>query len=1637
MKIYITGFFSTTLLKDNLRYRNGIIKSFFICLLCILLFYNPVSAQDYGLSFDGVNDYVSISPIPSFNSSMTIEAWVKIVIPSGYLILEPNIVSWGASANSVEFRLGISGSNATLQFGIDATGSSGGAWQAIYGSTNINTGNWVHVAVVKYGTTSTLFINGVIETSGTIDRSPSLSYFEIGNLWEHGGQENRYFPGLIDEVRIWNTTRTQSELMANMNKELSGSETGLVNYYKMTNGSGTSLTDNKGSSTGTLNNGIVWQQPGAYPVNVYVSNIYSACYANLKSAFDAINSGTHTGIIELSLSRNTIETASAVLNASGSGSASYTSVNIYPTSTGLSITGNLAAPLIDLNGADNVTIDGRVNASGSLKDMVINNTSNLNNSGTSTIRLYNGANNNTIKYCTIKGSSTDGSAGVIFLSGTSASTGNIIDNNNITNSADGNRPINAIYSGGAANTVTISNNNIYDYLSRVSSSNGINLNTSTGASTISGNSFYETNTFSPTANRAYYYPIYINSTIAGFTVSGNYIGGNAPLCSGTWTKTNSAFSNLFGIFLNSVGTGTPSVVKGNTINGINWSNNNNDNTWMFGIVVSAGDVTIGASGEPNTIGSITGTPNLSFTYDGSGSIFVPVCLNGSGYINCQYNNIGGITCNNTNSASVTRLYCIYRGNNNANAIISNNTIGSSTNPVTLTSPATGDVQYMIGICNNSSAATGLTMNNNTISYLNNQTTGSSAGYVCGILSYDAAAPLTISNNTIHDLTISNTNTGGGRDASMRGGIWVTTGYQLTVTNNTVYNLTNTNSTFNGYMYGIYATGGGGDGVVNDCSGNTVYNISSTGTGSGPFIYGIYYNGGNFSTNTLNRNYIYGLTSAGVNTNCYNTRYYGIYYSGGTYIKITYANNIISLGGNTRSTIYGIYGIGTSGYSSYSNVYFNTIYISGSPTDGGLASYALYSQGNEPKTYNNNVIYNARSNNGTTGNHYCIYYGSNSATSDYNDLYAPGAGGYIGFYNNNYCTTLPAWRTATSTEANSLNINPIFVSGFKTAATLNGAAGTGITTDFEGTERGNPPRMGAYESAGALTYTWSGATSSAFNENTNWELNFVPPDGTDFSFAASPVNHCLLDQNRTLGNITNASGKDLNANGHQLTLSGTTSFTSTGTIDATATGSTVVYSGSAAQSFVSGLFKNNTVYNLTLNNSNGITQNGDLTVSNDLTLSSGAFSIGANTLTLNGGITYTSGSFTGGSSSNITFGGSGASTNLAAITLNNLTINRSNGINLTGDVTINNALTLSSGLLNTGSNVLTFSTSAASPTESSGSRIVGTARIVNVAVGTGTFDFLGFKMYSGADNLGNVTLIRKTGTAGIITIGANTSIACNWDVTTDNEPSSGRDIEYRWLSDLDNGKGFGSSNKCVNYFSTNGGTDWVELGTHTDVSALHPRVMSMTTTHFSQWVCTCEDSPLPVTLSSFTSAVNSRDVKLNWVTDSEVNNTGFEVERVNISELQVQSYEKIGFVTGKGTTNTQTSYTFTDTKLNSGKYKYRLKQIDNNGNLEYHNLNSEVEVGIPAKFDLSQNYPNPFNPATKIDFSLPFESKVKMIIYDVTGREIKTIVNEIRTAGYHTVQFDASLLCSGMYFYRIIANTNGKDFIDTKKMLVIK
>jgi len=194
----------------------------------------------------------------------------------------------------------------------------------------------------------------------------------------------------------------------------------------------------------------------------------------------------------------------------------------------------------------------------------------------------------------------------------------------------------------------------------------------------------------------------------------------------------------------------------------------------------------------------------------------------------------------------------------------------------------------------------------------------------------------------------------------------------------------------------------------------------------------------------------------------------------------------------------------------------------------------------------------------------------------------------------------------------------------------------------------------------------------------------------------------------------------------------------------------------------------------------------------------------------------------------------------------------------------------------------------------------------------------------------------------------------------------------------------------------------------------------------------DNTVLPVELSSFSSLINGREVTLNWSTATETNNSAFEIERSSNG-----AWSKVGSVTGAGTSTTPQNYSFADRGLATGNYSYRLKQIDFNGNFEYFNLNNEVVIGLPVSYSLSQNYPNPFNPSTKINYDLPFDGKVSVKLFDMSGKEVSSLVNEVKAAGYYTINFNATNLSSGIYFYTINADNNGQNFVSTKKMMLVK
>lgn len=192
-------------------------------------------------------------------------------------------------------------------------------------------------------------------------------------------------------------------------------------------------------------------------------------------------------------------------------------------------------------------------------------------------------------------------------------------------------------------------------------------------------------------------------------------------------------------------------------------------------------------------------------------------------------------------------------------------------------------------------------------------------------------------------------------------------------------------------------------------------------------------------------------------------------------------------------------------------------------------------------------------------------------------------------------------------------------------------------------------------------------------------------------------------------------------------------------------------------------------------------------------------------------------------------------------------------------------------------------------------------------------------------------------------------------------------------------------------------------------------------------------PVPVELNSFTSSVNKNDVLLQWSTASETNNMGFEIERLQDKITKLQDWERIGFVEGKGTTTEQQLYSFTDENLSSGKYQYRLKQIDFDGTFEYQSAIVEAEIIQPAEFLLEQNYPNPFNPSTTLSFVIGHQSFVSLKVYDVLGNEVAVLVNEERSPGVYEINFDANSLSSGIYLYKLTA----EKFSETKRMMLLK
>ncbi len=618
--------------------------------------------------------------------------------------------------------------------------------------------------------------------------------------------------------------------------------------------------------------------PATGPVYLYsTANAVGTNYATLKSAFDAVNAGTYTGNLFIEINGDTTETASAVLNASGIGASSYTAISIKPVGGARTISGNLALPMVDLNGADNVTIDGIISG---VKSLTISNSSTSNSSGTSTIRFQTDATNNTITNCNILGSSTmlvGINGGNIWFGAGSSSTGN--DNNTISNCNIGaaglNLPSKGVYFSGTTTNLTlnnsgntITNNNFIDVFSANTSSSGIYVANGSTACNITDNKFYQTTTKTFTSGQNHTVINISNTTSAqDFRITGNTIGYANNVGTGTYSLTGSS-GKFIGIFFNGLTSGINSDISNNTITNVsltsvNSSGTGSGSTPFAGILIDNGVV----SSNNNTLGSQTDIDSLLFSTTTTTATDVFGVFNDStnnSVIN--NNNIGGITVTNSGATGAFIVYGIRTSTGVANTCTATNNLIGGTILNSIKNNSIAPTAQLIGLTTNSSA-------------------------------------LTATSNQIRNLTTTSANTNGTTTASLIGILVNNTGTSHVLSKNTIYNLSNTNTTSQTVVNGIVFSGGSANLVEK----NFIYSLTSSTNSSFSEVNGILASNG---TTTYSNNFIaigQGISNAiqvsgineflGTNNFWHNSIYIGGSPISGNYRSFAFnANQVV----NTRS-----------------------------------------------------------------------------------------------------------------------------------------------------------------------------------------------------------------------------------------------------------------------------------------------------------------------------------------------------------------------------------------------------------------------------------------------------------------------------------------------------------------------------------------------------------------------------------------------------------------------------------------------------------------------------------------------------------------------------------------------------------------
>ncbi|MGE5499252.1 MAG: T9SS type A sorting domain-containing protein [Syntrophothermus sp.] len=765
-------------------------------------------------------------------------------------------------------------------------------------------------------------------------------------------------------------------------------------------------------------------------VTATAGTITNKSYAKLSLAFTAINNGDHQGTITINIAGNITETSTASLMYSGSGSASYTSILIQPSGgAARTISGQVDGnAMIKLNGADNVTING-LNTGGN--SLTISNTSVSSNNSTCTINFVNGATNNTVTNCTVLGSfsgdvnretgSTTKGGTIYFAADAVTTNGN--DNNTISSCnigpAGANLPTAAIFGYGSTTTLaiensgnTISNNNIYDFFRSNIPSSGVYSSDGCNSWTITGNRFYQTAARTFTASATALHRVI---TIQPQTHTA---------CAPATTITN----NIIG-YASASQTGVYNLSGASGL--------------FTGIYYYPARAWAAADISGNTIASVSLTGVTSANI-GSISPFSGIMINGSP-ANTNNNTIGSQTETGsihfaTNTASAVNIYGIYNW-------------------------CTNTTDYTA----NGNAIGGITVENA-------QSTSSTFSF-CGIKEASVCTTFTAESNIIGGTAANSIQNNSTSISAQVIGISHIMA-NCSVSYNTVRNMTCAGGTKGNYMasmIGILIYPSASFATSHSVTGNLVHSLSNTGGSGATIVFGIlcYAPSGAITYNIMmDKNLIHSLSGVSTDGEVNGIRVQNSAPGAST----TAANNMVSLGLNPSGAAITsgvkLYGINDNGGTN--SFYFNSVLIGGTGVTGSNATYALCSNNNSTRNFQNNILINSRSNAaGGTGKHYAVSYSGlnfNLLTSDYNDLYTCGTGGVLGYYSSDR-TSLDLWKSGTGKDSHSKSFDVSFTSAADLHLTgasagnhnFDGIPIAGITSDFDGEVRNEAiPYIGADE-----------------------------------------------------------------------------------------------------------------------------------------------------------------------------------------------------------------------------------------------------------------------------------------------------------------------------------------------------------------------------------------------------------------------------------------------------------------------------------------------------------------------------------------------------------------------------------------------